>query len=140
MRLGLFGLLAAALLAALWIWLRPVPTPTAAAVAVPAAALQEAASPTAAAVPESTPRRFHLTVPPAPGVDGVLRVEQGESVELTVTSTEDDELHLHGYDRALKLRAGEPATLAFTAEHAGRFEIELHHRHAEIGALEVSPR
>ena len=38
------------------------------------------------------------------------------------------------------LRAGEPATLAFTAEHAGRFEIELHHRHAEIGALEVSPR
>lgn len=138
MRLGIFGLLAVALLAALWIWLRPPPPPPV--VAVPSAVPQESAPPRANAVPAPIPRRFSLTVPAAPGADGVLRVQQGESVEVTVTSAEDDELHLHGYDLALKLRAGEPATLAFTAEHAGRFEIELHHRHAEIGALEVSPR
>lgn len=80
MRLGIFGLLAVALLAALW--LRPAPTVPS--VTVPAGAPQETALPMAEAVPE-------------------------------------------------------PATLVFTAEHAGRFEIELHHRHAGIGALEVSP-
>lgn len=138
MRLGIFGLLAVALLAALWLWLRPAPS--APAVVAPAAALQASAPQMVEVAPEPAPRRFSLAVPAAPGTDGVLRVQQGESVELIVTSAEDDELHLHGYDLALKLRAGMPATLTFTAEHAGRFEIELHHRHAEIGALEVSPR
>ena len=121
----------------MWIWLRPAPTP-----ATPPLSAPQSTAPAVAAAPEpeAAVRRFSLTVPPTPGSDGVLRVGQGESVELTVTSAEDDELHLHGYDLALKLRAGEPATLAFTAVHAGRFEIELNHRHAEIGALEVSPR
>ncbi|MFA5938756.1 MAG: hypothetical protein WC809_05320 [Sinimarinibacterium sp.] len=138
MRISIFVALAIALLAGLWIWLRPAPEAPAA--PATAAVSIAAASATASAAPTPEPRRFSLTVPAAADSDGVLRVRQGERVELSVTSAKDDELHLHGYDLSLHLKGGAPATLAFTAEHAGRFEIELHHVHAEIGVLEVSPR
>lgn len=69
----------------------------------------------------------------------VVRVKQGEQVVLTITSNEADELHLHGYDITLPLVANTPATLSFTAKHAGRFGYELHHAHREIGAIEVHP-
>lgn len=131
MRMLIFVVLAVALLAALWLGLRPAPE----APAVPVASVAAVE-----ATPVPTPHRFSLSVPPAAGSDGVLHVQQGERVELTVTSAKDDELHLHGYDLSLQLKAGEPAALAFVAEHAGRFEIELHHGHAEIGVLEVTPR
>ena len=65
---------------------------------------------------------------------------QGQAVRLLVTADETDELHLHGYDLTLDLPAGLQAELAFVAEHAGRFEYELHSAHRVIGALEVQPR
>ena len=40
----------------------------------------------------------------------------------------------------LRIRAGEPATLEFAATRTGRFELELHKRHTELGALEVYPQ
>lgn len=70
----------------------------------------------------------------------VLRVTQGASVLIRVRSDRADELHLHGYDLELPLRAAEPGVLAFTADKAGRFDLELHHAHLELGALEVQPR
>ncbi|MEQ1439545.1 hypothetical protein AAG565_09280 [Fontimonas sp. SYSU GA230001] len=136
MRLLLFCVSAVAVLAALWLVLRP-PAETPVPVSAPAAVVAAAG---ASPAPVPQPRRFSLAIPAAPGSDGVLHVRQGEPVELIVTSAKDDELHLHGYDLSLQLKAGEPATLAFVAEHAGRFEIELHHVHAEVGVLEVSPR
>lgn len=69
----------------------------------------------------------------------VVRVKQGEQVVLTFTSDKADELHLHGYDITVPLKPNTPATLSFTAKHAGRFGYELHHAHREIGAIEVHP-
>ncbi len=140
MRFALFVAAAVALLAGLWIALRPLPAPAPAPAGVPTAA--GAAADPAQAAPEALTQRFSLSAPVPPGgaENRVLRVRSGDTVELTVTSASDDEMHLHGYDLALRLRAGEPATLRFVAEHAGRFEIELHRTHAEIGALEVLPR
>ncbi|WP_449486390.1 hypothetical protein [Streptomyces avidinii] len=62
-------------------------------------------------------------VAPAPG-----RVEltRGERVALRVTSDRADTLHVHGFDKELTLPAGQEATLVFTADRTGLFEVETH--------------
>ena len=40
---------------------------------------------------------------------------------------------------ACKRHAGQPATLELLADRSGRFEYELHGKHAVIGVLEVFP-
>lgn len=131
MRFGIFLFVAFVLLAGLWSLLRPLPQATPAAPAVSAAAPAEGAS---------TLRRLHIDVPSAAAAIAILQARAGDQIELSVRSDQDDELHLHGYDLSLALRAGEPGTLRFTAAHAGRFEIELHDAHSQIGVLEVAPR
>lgn len=99
-----------------------------------------APTPVAGATPAA--RRFDWRIERGHLVAGNPRlvVSEGEAVILQVTSDHADELHLHGYDLALSLQPGVPATLAFSAARSGRFDIELHHAHGEIGALEVQPR
>ena len=69
-------------------------------------------------------------------------LRQGEEVELQLLSDRAGELHLHGYDLEAKVQADQPALLRFRADHAGRFEMELHSKagHVDLGALEVQPR
>jgi len=138
MRLALFAALAVALLSGLWWWLRP--TTEAPAAVVPSPAVITA--PTVATVTPAGARRFVIEVPASgqPAAAQTLQAMQGDHIELTVISPHDDELHLHGYDLSLALRANTPGTLLFEADHAGRFEIELHHSHAELGAFEILPR
>lgn len=133
MRFGIFLFVAFVLLAGLWSLLRPLPQAT---------PMPGAATPTASAEVTPATRRLHIDVPPAAGAQAiaVLQAQVGDPIELSVLSTQDDELHLHGYDLSLPLRGGEAGTLKFTAEHAGRFEIELHNAHAQIGVLEIAPR
>lgn len=69
-----------------------------------------------------------------------LAVRQGDPVTIRIDADAEDELHLHGYDLQARLRPGAVAELRFTADRSGRFEYELHHAHAELGALEVQPR
>ncbi|WP_157622726.1 hypothetical protein [Solimonas soli] len=123
----LFLIAAAAVLGGLWLALRPPPADLSAPAAAPA--------PAAGAV-----KRFELRPLPAEALTPVLHARQGDTIEFVVTAAGDDELHLHGYDLALDLKAGEPGTLRFVAEHAGRFDLELHHAHAELAVLEVQPR
>ncbi|MFP3990266.1 cupredoxin domain-containing protein [Streptomyces sp. E11-3] len=62
-------------------------------------------------------------VNPAPGrVD----LKKGQRVRLKVTSDRADTLHVHGYDKETPLRAGDTATLTFTADRTGLFEVETH--------------
>lgn len=141
-RIGIFFGLAMAVLAGLWMLLKPLQPPASPpALAAPQAAASGAPAPASlpveATVVVPAPKRFELD-PQANGT--VMQVQVGDDVELTITTAGNDELHLHGYDLALPLRAGEPGALRFIAEHAGRFELELHHAHAELGVLEVLPR
>jgi hypothetical protein len=53
-------------------------------------------------------------------------VTQGEQVEITLTSDQSAELHLHGYDVTVQLEPGAPAILSFIARIAGRFPVEAH--------------
>jgi endonuclease YncB( thermonuclease family) len=58
--------------------------------------------------------------------DKVVRVVKGDTVELVFTGDEPTELHLHGYDIKLDLKANEPGKIQFPATIAGRFPLEVH--------------
>ena len=58
--------------------------------------------------------------------DNVVRVVKGDTVELVFTGDEPTELHMHGYDIKLDLKANEPGKIQFTATIAGRFPLEVH--------------
>lgn len=105
---------------------------------------QAMSSPTAAASPTPSKQIFQLQLQGGEPVGGAqtLRVQQGQTVELRLLSDTAGELHMHGYDLHADVRAGETTQLKFVAEHAGRYEIELHgdhHIHADLAALEVLP-
>jgi hypothetical protein len=83
------------------------------------------------------------------GGQNVIRVVQGDTVELEFTGDEAAELHLHGYDRLVTLQPGRPAVLRVEATIAGRFPLEAHafgtgggrrHMHSVVLYLEVLPR
>lgn len=131
-----------ALLAGLFLWLRPAPVAAPAPgvlAAVPPQQLPPAAPVTPAA---PAPQVYSLVVNKGQRVSGpqLIQVHTGDAVVLEVTSDQPDELHLHGYDLHLKLLPGEPGRLGFTADHSGRFDFELHHAQLELGALEVLPQ
>ena len=69
-----------------------------------------------------------------------IEVGEGDRVRLRVTSDEQMEIHLHGYDIEREVTPGEPATLSFEADLTGRFEIEDHDSEEVLGVLIVQPR
>jgi hypothetical protein len=57
----------------------------------------------------------------------VVRTDSGEAV------------HLHGYNIEKEIVPGQPLRLPFTANIAGRFELELHPTDTLLAVLEVQP-
>lgn len=80
------------------------------------------------------------------GGTGVVRVTQGDKLEIHWTSDQATELHLHGYNVTTKVDPGDDAIMSINARAAGRFAIESHgfgaDHHAEktLLYLEVLPR
>ena len=74
-------------------------------------------------------------------VGGIQRatVKKGQKVAIVVHSDVADEVHVHGYDLMADVASGAPATIRFTAEAPGRFEIELENTGVQIAELEVRP-
>jgi hypothetical protein len=72
---------------------------------------------------------------------GIVResVDLDSEVVVTVTSDVADEVHVHGYDLMADVAPGAPATIRFTADAPGRFEIELEDTGVQIAELEVRP-
>lgn len=68
-----------------------------------------------------------------------ITVQKNQMVIIHIKSDEEDELHLHGYDKSVELSKDDLATLAFKADTAGRFPFELENAKAELGVLEVQP-
>ena len=123
--------LSAMVLSALYLFARPQPQPAAPALLDAAGAATVA--PAAAPEFEFEVAKGKVTGPPS------LTASKGQRVTVRVRSDVADELHVHGYELSAPVPAGEPVALTFIAAQAGRFEIELHGAHLELGALEVRP-
>lgn len=79
----------------------------------------------------------------------LIRVTRGDALELEFSTDEAAELHLHGYDKLIKVAPATPALLRLDATIAGRFSIEAHgfasdksgqRGHVVLLYLEVHPR
>ena len=97
---------------------------------------------------ESKTRRIELSIKQraVQNDSNVLRVTQGETIELVWTSDEAGSLHLHGYDIEFEVGPDGPKTISFIANASGRFPVTSHgfgsepsHGHQAILYFEVYP-
>lgn len=72
------------------------------------------------------------------GVDRRVTVTLGGKVRLVVTSDVDDVVHVHVYDEKLDISPSGPATLEFTADIPGSFEVELEDAGLDLFQLRVA--
>lgn len=63
-------------------------------------------------------------------------VKLGSTVTVSVATDAPDELHVHGYDKEAET-AGNKASVTFTANLPGVFDIELHKTDLALGQLTV---
>jgi hypothetical protein len=78
----------------------------------------------------------------------LIRVKQGDVVNLRWSSDRSIALHLHGYDIERKIEPGVVAEMTFTARATGRFPVEEHQARpggsdthgAPLVQVEVLPR
>ena len=68
-----------------------------------------------------------------------VSVESGGTVRLAFRSDAAGEVHIHGYDRYVDLRAGRTVRSRFPAELEGIFEVEDHRSGALLAKLRVEP-
>jgi heme/copper-type cytochrome/quinol oxidase subunit 2 len=68
---------------------------------------------------------------------GRITVPVDEEVTLRVTSDVPEEIHVHGYDKYLDLAPGATASVTFTADIPGIFEVELHGSGEKLADLVV---
>ncbi|GAA1577338.1 hypothetical protein GCM10009804_37410 [Kribbella hippodromi] len=67
-----------------------------------------------------------------------IKVKAGQTVLVTAVSDADEELHIHGYDKELELTPGKSASVKFTANMKGTFEVETHKSAKLVAKLVVS--
>ena len=87
----------------------------------------------------ATEKTVDIVVENAAPKGGIVRatIDKGDQVVLVVTSDVADEIHLHGYDLSRDVEAGGTVRVPFTADIAGRFEVELEQRGVQIADLTV---
>ena len=89
---------------------------------------------------QTPPKPRHPKVPLLTGAKvRELTVKQGETVRFAARSPQDDEIHVHGYDRSLDAPAGQTVRMSFKATITGIFEIEFEHAGKPIAELKVEP-
>lgn len=65
--------------------------------------------------------------------DRTLEVDRGAQVEIHITSDQEMELHLHGYDVIAEVGPERAGEIAFVAHASGRFAVESHGgRHHQV--------
>jgi len=113
--------------------------------APPVAAKTEAPVESTTAPSTSTVNHLRVAIENTkPGVAAPpLHATQGDSLLIDIASDRAGTLEIHGYGKKTEVAPGSVATLAFVANIAGRFPVDLHSRdgrHIEVTALEVQPR
>ena len=79
--------------------------------------------------------------------DKVIRLTEGQRVELIWTTDAATELHIHGYDIRIDVSPEVPAKISFIAHATGRFAVTSHgfgdqngHGHETLAYIEVYPK
>jgi hypothetical protein len=67
-----------------------------------------------------------------------IKAKAGQTVLVKAISDAAEELHIHGYDKELELAPGKAASVKFTANMKGTFEIETHKSGKLVAKLVVS--
>lgn len=67
-----------------------------------------------------------------------VKVKAGQTVLIKAVSDAEEELHIHGYDKELELTPGKAASVKFTANMKGTFEVETHKSGKLVVKLVVS--
>ena len=67
-----------------------------------------------------------------------VRVTEGQTVRVTVTSDVAESIHVHGYDQTAEAAPDTPGAVTFTADVKGVFEIETHESAKLVAKLIVS--
>lgn len=120
MRLKLLtGLVAAVLLVLLWQGLKP--------------AQQNAG-------PELHRLNFNLALIDEQTPAVTVKLQESDTVELTLSSDYDAAVHVHGAEQHIEIEAGQTVTRRFSAEPSGRFAIEVHGSELQLATLEIYPR
>lgn len=108
----------------------------------PAPAPTSTAAPSSTATTPAGPAARVLTVivrgGKASGDTDRVGVPLGTRVTLNVTSDAADEVHVHGYDKEIRIPAGGTGTVTFTADIPGVFEVEMHDSGLQLLQLQVS--
>ncbi|GAA3196666.1 hypothetical protein [Actinocorallia longicatena] len=116
----------------------PTAAPATSSAAAPSATASASESPSAAPAFDGTEINVTIAgskVSPRPSTH---KVAEGTKIKVTVTSDKADELHVHGFDKSLELKAGQPGVIEFTADQTGTFEVETHESGLLLFKLEVS--
>lgn len=149
-RIGLLGLSVVVLVVA-FIALRPADdtdpadttSATATATVTPSPVVTEDGTPDDAATPSPTPSP-EPTVDPGPLLTTAkvtkIRVKKGDTVRFRARASQDEEIHVHGYDLSQAVTPGKTARMTFKADIEGIFEIEYEHSGTPIAELRVDPR
>jgi len=64
-------------------------------------------------------------------------LNKGEPFVLDITADRDDEVHVHGFDEEIEVKAGDHKKVEMTADRTGRFEVESHHPEMLIVVLQI---
>ncbi len=98
-------------------------------------------------VTPSTPAEERIEIRGGEVVGGpkTIKVTKGDRVRIVVSTNQEDDLHLHGYDIEKTAKPGQPARFKFKANAEGEFELESHtaeHAGLEplVATLIVEPR
>jgi hypothetical protein len=96
----------------------------------------------------NTPARIEVRIENREVIgDQVIRLIQGQLVEIVWITDETAELHMHGYDIRVEISPDAPAEMTFTAHATGRFAVTSHgfggehgHGHETLIYIEIHPK
>lgn len=87
----------------------------------------------------SGPVQIDVIVGVDSGPDRIERVTVGSDITLNITNPDaDDEFHVHGIDIEQAADAGQMATLNFTIDEPGTYEVESHITEDVLVIIEVT--
>ena len=96
---------------------------------------------TTATTPASEAKVLRVNVVKGVPEGGIQRptVDKGDKVVLVVRTDSGEAVHLHGYNIEKDVLPGKAVRMPFTANIAGRFEVELHPTDSLLAVIEVQP-